>query len=321
MDHGHSHEHTRAHHHGHCHSHAQNASERALAAALVLTFLFLLVEAAGGLLTGSLALISDAAHMLTDSAALAIALAAIRIARRPADARRTFGYHRFEILAAAFNAVLLTLVGIYILIEAWERLRNPIAVQTLPMLAIACIGLCVNLVAMRVLQAGQGHSLNARGAYLEVWSDMLGSAGVIVGALAIRYLGWRWIDPVIAVAIGLWVLPRTGALLRDSLNVLLEGVPPGIQLAAIEQVFLSHPQVQAVHDLHVWTIGSGKVSLTAHFVLTEDVPADRIVQGVREQLIRQFGIHHTTLQAELAPCDAEMSCRLARLDRAELAPH
>ena len=305
MGHGHAH----SHHH---HASAEGGSERALAGALGLTFSFLLVEAIGGLLIGSLALISDAAHMLTDAAALAIALAAIRIARRPADARRTFGYHRFEILAAAFNATVLGLVGIYILFEAYRRIRNPVEIHAVPMLGIACVGLGVNLIAMRLLHSGRNHSLNVRSAYLEVWSDMLSSAGVVLGAIAIQVGGWRWIDPVIAVGIGLWVLPRTWALLRESLNVLLEGVPHGIQLAAIEQALLSQAYVEAVHDLHVWTIGSGKISLTAHVVLREDVPADPIITAIREKLIHDFGIHHTTLQAELAPCDAQTHCRLAR---------
>jgi cobalt-zinc-cadmium efflux system protein len=169
-------------------------------------------------------LLSDAAHMFTDAAALAIAPSAqaVRVARRPSSAKRTYGYYRFEILAAAFNALLLFGVAGYILYEGWQRLREPAQVQSSGMLVVAVLGLIVNLISMRMLQGGKDKSLNVKGAYLEVWSDMLGSIGVIGAALVIRFTGWVWVDAVVAVAIGLWVLPRTWLLLKESLNVLLE---------------------------------------------------------------------------------------------------
>lgn len=168
--------------------------------------------------------------MFTDAIALAIAVAALRIARRPSDSRRTFGYYRFEILAAAFNALLLFAVAAYILFEAWQRFRQPVAVHSAGMLVVASIGLAINLISMWLLRRGKDSSLNVKGAYLEVWSDMLGSVGVIGAALLIQITGWLWLDAMVAVAIGLWVLPRTWVLLKESLNVLLEGVPDGVDL-------------------------------------------------------------------------------------------
>lgn len=250
---------------GHEHSFAQTNSTR-LKWALLLTGSFLVAEVVGGILTGSLALISDAAHMLTDAVALAIALAAINIARRPTNDRLTYGYHRFEILAAAFNAFLLFGVAFYILYAAYERLNQPAEIQSVGMLVIAVLGLLVNLASMRLLAPAQGNSLNVKGAYLEVWSDMLGSLGVIVAAIVIRFTGWAWVDSLVAVLIGFWVLPRTWILLRESLHVLLEGVPKEIQLAELREALLGIPGVTGLHDLHVWSITSGKISLTSHLV-------------------------------------------------------
>ncbi len=197
---------------GHDHGHmTSNAS--ALTRALILTGTFLVVEVVAGILTGSLALISDAAHMLTDTAGLAIALAAIKIGERPADSRRTFGYRRFEILAAALNAILLFAVAAYILYEAYQRVLAPTEIASLPMFVVASLGLLVNLAAMRLLAGKAQSSLNVKGAYLEVWSDMLGSIGVMAAAMIIWLTDWRWVDPLVAVAIGLWVLPRTWQLL------------------------------------------------------------------------------------------------------------
>ncbi len=279
-------------------------NERALRVALVLTGGFMLAEVIGGFMLNSLALLSDAAHMFTDVAALAIALAAIRLARRAADNRRTFGYHRFEILAAAFNALLLFGVAAYILFEAWQRWSNPPAVQTTGVLVIAVLGLIVNLVSMRLLNAGKDASLNVKGAYLEVWSDLLGSVGVIVGALVIRFTGWNWVDTVIAVAIGLWVLPRTWILLRETVNILLEGVPDGVDLAAVRQALLGLRGVLALHDLHIWAVTSGKTSLSVHIVHgAPGVDAAELLVAVRALLMSQFGIAHITVQLENAPCN------------------
>ena len=202
-------------HQGHDHSHAvvTEGNAKKLTIALVLTTTFLIVEVIAGLITQSLALLSDAAHMFTDAAALAIALAAIKIAKRPADNKRTFGYQRFEILAALFNASMLFFVAIYILYEAYQRFTQPPEIQSVGMLIVASLGLVINLISMKILMSSAAESLNMKGAYLEVLSDALGSVGVIIGAVIIYYTNWYWVDTIIAVAIGFWVLPRTWILL------------------------------------------------------------------------------------------------------------
>ena len=289
---------------GHSHAAQPGQSERPLWIALILTTAFLIAEIVGGILTNSLALISDAAHMFTDTAALAISLAAIRIGKRPADNERTFGYYRFEILAAAFNAILLFLVAIYILYEAYQRLNDPPEIQSGTMLLVAALGLVVNLISMKLLSSGKDSSLNVKGAYLEVWSDMLGSVGVIIGALLIRYTGWSWIDSLIAVGIGLWVLPRTWTLLKASMNVLLEGVPEGLGIAEVREAIERVPGVASVHDLHVWSITSGKASLTAHVVQREDVgDSQALLLNIRRLVADNYDIHHSTIQLETTPCE------------------
>jgi cobalt-zinc-cadmium efflux system protein len=289
--------------HGHTHALPSTRNERSLRIALALTGSFLVVEIVGGILTGSLALLSDAAHMFTDVAALAIALAAIRVSKRPADARRTFGYHRFEILAAAFNALLLFAVAIYILFEAWRRFRNPVEIASAGMLIVAVVGLVVNAISLRLLGAGKDSSLNVKGAYLEVWSDLLGSLGVIVAALIIRFTGWTWMDSLVAVGIGLWVLPRTWVLLRESVNILLEGVPDGIAIGEVEAAMRETAGVTDVHDLHVWALSSGRTSLTAHVVVAPDVSYATLDTNLREVLATRFAVRHTTLQIEATRCD------------------
>lgn len=290
---------------GNSHSHVQAASgpghERSLWIALALTTTFMVAEVIGGLVTGSLALISDAAHMFTDTMALAISLAAIQIGKRAVDTKRTFGYHRFEILAAAFNALLLFGVAIYILYEAWRRMREPQTVDSIPMLIIASLGLVVNLVSMRLLSSGKDRSLNVKGAYLEVWSDMLGSVGVIVGAVVIWLTGWTWVDSVIAVAIGFWVLPRTWILLRDSMNILLEGAPDDVDVGEIDKALRALPGVDSIHELHVWAITSGKVSLSVHLV-SANGDFDNLVAESSRTLAERFDIHHSTIQPERTPC-------------------
>ena len=286
------------------HQHAPSApnNEKALWLAFALTFGFLIAEVVAGVLTRSLALISDAAHMFTDAAALAIALAAIRVARRPADLKRSFGYHRFEILAAAFNALLLFGVAIYILWEAWQRIQQPAAIESTGMLIVATLGMVVNLISMRLLPSGKDASLNIKGAYLEVWSDLLGSIGVIVAAVVIRVTGWSWVDSVVAVAIGLWVLPRTWVLLKESLNILLEGVPEGIDPEAVAQAIQNVPGVTGLHDLHIWALTSGKTSLSAHVVHEVAATPQELIATLRALLHDKFSIEHVTLQCETTPC-------------------
>ena len=287
---------------GHDHG-VSTANERNLWIVLGLTAAFMLAEIIGGVLTKSLALISDAAHMFTDAAALAIALAAIRISKRAADHKRTFGYYRFEILAAAFNAVVLFLVAGYILYEAYQRFRDPPEIQSIGMLVIALIGLAVNFVGMRILRSGADSSLNVKGAYLEVWADMLGSLGVIAAAVIIHFTKWAWVDAVVAAGIGLWVLPRTWKLLKESLNILLEGVPLDVNLDEIEKALLAVPGVGEIHDLHVWALSSGKNSLTAHLVLSEATREQEVLRQATDMLAMRFSIRHVTLQVEAAACN------------------
>lgn len=299
---GHDHHHTapgagHSSHGGHDHNHGANASTRQLGLALALTGTFLVVEAAYAFISGSLALLSDAGHMLTDAAALALSLLAVKAGERPADRRRTFGYRRTEILAAALNAAALLAVGGYILYEAVQRLREPVAVQTTPMLVVAVLGLIVNLLSARILAGGQEGSLNVRSAYLEVLSDLLGSAAVIVGAVLIMFTGWTWVDPLLGAGIGLWVIPRTWRLLSESVNVLLEGAPAGLDLDTLRAELSALPGVTEVHDLHVWSITSGEHSLTVHLVSGSTAGNAELLAAAQE-VAGRHGIEHVTVQVE-----------------------
>lgn len=293
------------------HNHGAGANEKRLWTTIALTGSFMIAEVIGALLTHSLSLLSDAAHMFTDVAALGVSLGALQIAKRPADASRTYGYYRFEILAAAFNAVLLFLVAAYIAYEAYKRFLEPPAIQSDGMLAVAFLGLIVNIIGMRILKGGSEESLNVKGAYLEVWSDMLGSVGVIVAGLIIKFTGWWPIDPLVAVGISLWILPRTWILLTESMNVLLEGVPKGLKLNEIDEALKRVDGVVDVHDLHVWAITSGKTSLTAHLVIDASKNADDILRRVNSTLEQTFHIEHSTVQVEAQLCGPnEGSCKL-----------
>lgn len=289
--------------HDHGHNHAAGANSKMLAIALGLTTAFLIAELIGSFLFNSLALLSDAAHMFTDSAALAIALAAVKIGQRPADDARTFGYRRFEILAAAFNALLLFAVAGYVLWEGIGRFLEPAEVQSTGMLIVAAIGLVVNIIAMRLLAAGKDQSLNVKGAYLEVWADMLGSIGVIVGAIVIMLTGWQWVDPVVAIGIGLWVLPRTWILLKDTTHILLEGVPRGLRLSDVREAIASTPGVVSTHDLHVWSMTSDDVSASVHVELDEGAEAETVRVAIALMLDQRFGIEHATIQVEEDACE------------------
>ena len=289
------------------HNHGAQASTKRLAIALGLTTAFLVAELVGAFVFDSLALLSDAAHMFTDSAALAIALAAVKIGQRPPDDLRTFGYRRFEILAAAFNAILLFAVAGYVLIEGVMRFFEPKTVESVGMLIVASIGLIVNLISMRVLAGGKDDSLNVKGAYLEVWADMLGSIGVIGAAIAIYFTKLSWIDPIVAIAIGLWVLPRTWTLLRDTTHILLQGVPRGFNLGAIRAAMIEVEGVTQVHDLHLWSVAGDDASLTAHVAVGDDDNAEAIRRAVVEMLESRFDIHHATIQTETEPCGDEES--------------
>ena len=289
---------------GHDHGTGAIRHERPLWWAFGLTTVFLVAEVVGGLMTNSVALLSDAAHMGTDVIALAISLVAVRLSRRPPDAKRTYGYARLEAIGALINGGMLFLVAGYILWEAVGRFRAPPPVASTGMLVIAALGLAVNLVSMRLLKAGSGESLNVKGAYLEVWADMLGSLGVIVGAVIIMATNWTLADPIIAVLIGLWVLPRTWTLVREAGQVLMQGAPHGLNVDTVRDLMLAHPGVQTVHDLHIWALGSKEPILTAHVVVADPAQsAESVRRSLLAALDESFGIEHATLQVEGANAD------------------
>ena len=265
---------------------------------LALTATYMIAEIVGGLLTGSLALLADAAHMATDVGGLAFALFAIWIGRRPPDAKKTYGYFRAEILAALANGVVLFGVAFYILYEAYQRFREPVRVASGAMLAVAAIGLAVNLIGMYLLKAGAGESLNVKGAYLEVMSDLLGSLGVLAAGIVIWITGWYWIDPAFSVLIGLFILPRTWKLLRKAVDILLEGTPANVDLSAVENALLEQPGVEGVHDVHAWTVTSGKDLLSGHVRVAAGTDRDEILRDIRKLLRERFGFDHVTLEVE-----------------------
>jgi len=274
---------------------------RALAWTLGLTGGFLLIEVAGALWTGSLALLADAGHMLTDVGGLGLALFATWFAAKPPTPEKTYGYYRVEILAALANAIVLLAVSTYILYEAYRRFLSPPDVLGGPMLVIAVVGLFVNLAGMWLLRAAAGESLNLKGAYLEVLSDALGSLGVILAASLVLTTGWSLADPIIGAGIGLFIIPRTWGLLRQAVNILLEGTPPHVNLVEVERAMKGMPGVRQVHDLHVWTLTSGKYAMSGHVVAEDLTAGNQLLRDLHEVLHERFGIEHTTIQLESAP--------------------
>jgi len=279
--------------------------------ALGLTASFVGVEVAGGLITGSLALLADAAHMLTDVAGLALALVAIRFAERPATPQKTYGYVRMEVLAALANATVLLLLTVYILYEAYQRFLNPPEILSGPMLAVAVAGLIINLISMRLLVSGASESLNLKGAYFEALGDMLGSLGVIVAALVVMFTGWTLADPIVGAGIGLFIVPRTWALIKQAIHILMEGTPPEVDLALLERALLGIEGVIGVHDLHVWTITSGLDAMSCHLVVDDMGKARATLASACEAMKTGFGLTHTTIQVEdQAQRDSETAHRI-----------
>lgn len=289
------------------HDHAASAGERKgrLLLVFALTSSVMLTEAVTGYLTHSLALMADAAHMLADAAALGLSLLAVRFAERPVTARKSYGYHRAEILAAFVNASVLLLMSAFILIEAWERFRHPPKIMTIPMLTVAVVGLIVNLIGMRLLARGAEESLNVKGAYLEVWGDTLGSVGVIVAAAVMWRTDWYVADPIVSAGIGLFIVPRTWSLLKQAVHILMEGSPAHINLCTLETAMKRVQNVCSVHDLHVWTITSGFDALSAHVGVDGQAQGDRILADLRRVLKEEFEIEHATLQLEIVRCSGD----------------
>lgn len=278
--------------------HDRSRQQKSLLTILLMTGIFMIIEVVGGLLTGSLALLADAGHMLTDVAGISLSLFAIWFASKPPTATNTYGYVRMEILAALANGVLLLSMATFILYEAYRRIWSPPEVLAGPMLTIAIVGLGVNLASMWLLHREADESLNLRGAYFEVLGDAMASLGVIGAALIIQFTGWTLADPLISGAIGLFILPRTWNLIKQAVLILMEGVPQHIDVHEIETAMRASHGVRDVHDLHVWTLTSGKEAMSAH-VLVEDLSdGQHILKDLQVLLRERFGIEHTTVQLE-----------------------
>lgn len=287
------------HHHPHPSSAAHRGEgQRRLTWMLVLSASYMIAEIVGGIATGSLALLADAGHMASDVASLALASFALWVAQRPADARRTFGHTRAEILAALAQGVGLVAVAVLILVEAIERLGEPMPVAGAGMLAIATGGLAVNLLGLWLLGHGREHNLSVRGAWLHVASDALGSIGAMAAGLAVWAFGWNWADPVASLVIALLVVASAWHLMRDAVDVLMETAPRHLDVEAIRGALRALPAVIDVHDLHVWTIGSGETSLSCHAVSRPDAETGALLAEVNGLLEREFEIRHATIQLE-----------------------
>jgi cobalt-zinc-cadmium efflux system protein len=288
--------------HGHGHGVAGAASAgraytRRLGAALALTAVYMVVQVVVGISSGSLALLSDAAHMGTDALGLGLALAAVVLANRPGATQRTFGNYRLEVLAAVINGVLLFAAAAYVFVEAIQRLADPAEVAAVPVLITAVFGLAVNVISLRLLAAGARESLNVKGAYLEVMADMLGSVGVIVAALVIWLTGWLYADTIVAAVIGLFIVPRTYVLMRHALRILMEVAPPEIDVAGVESRLRSLDGVADVHDLHIWTITSGIEAASVHVLVGSDDRIHPVLDQART-VLSEVGVTRCTVQVE-----------------------
>jgi len=279
----------------HRHPHANSA----LKPALIITSAFLIAEFIGALYTNSLALLADSAHMLTDVAALSLSLLASWFSTRCATPQKTYGFHRVEILAALLNGVILVLIALYIFYEAWGRLTNPPEVHAGWMLVVACVGLFANLVSAWLLFGEHRESLNVRGAMFHIVSDAVGSAGAILASLAILFGGYYVADPVISVVVGILILSSSWVLIRDAVDILLEGTPSHVNIVSLKSDLRKIRGVESVHDLHVWTLTSGVLAMSCHVVMAEESSSRNVLLGEVNELARKrFRIDHTTVQIE-----------------------
>lgn len=280
-----------------------------------LTGLFLIIEVIGAILSNSLALLADAAHMLTDVGGLGLALFAIWFAARPANDRKTYGYYRIEILAALLNCLILLAVSAYIIFEAWRRFSDPPEVSSWIMIGVAIAGLIVNIIGARLLISGSSESLNIQGAYLEVVADMLGSIAVIVAGVIILFTGWWYADPIFSIGIGVFIIPRTWKLMNNAIHVLMEGTPDGLDIKRVSACIGADPQVLDVHDLHVWSITSGVPALSCHIRVTPEANGDIVLERLRTLFANTFDLHHSTVQIE-----HRFDCVPSYHDSADLSP-
>lgn len=294
----------------HKHNHGDFAelrkkSKSAMVTVLVITFSYMAIEVIAGLFTGSLALIADAGHMLGDAGALVLALIAVWFASKTPSEQKTYGYFRSEILVALLNGIVLIGMSLYILYEAYKRFASPPEILSGPMLAVAIGGLVINLIAAKLLSASSDNSLNAKAAYLEVMGDLLGSIAVIAASLIIMYTGWTLVDPIVSGFIGLMIIPRTWKLIKECIHILMEGTPDHISLQKLRDSLMSVKGVIDVHDLHVWTITSGRDALSAHVLIDQNAQPDTVLSEMSRILQEDFNLHHSTLQVEQTECKSE----------------
>ncbi|HEX3184383.1 MAG TPA: cation diffusion facilitator family transporter [Pyrinomonadaceae bacterium] len=290
--------------HNHRHQSATN-SWRRLSLVLFLTALYMVAEVIGALWTGSLALLADAGHMFTDVAALILALTAVWFGSRPATSRKTFGYYRLEIIAALVNGVALVVISLMIFYGAYERWIEPPVVKSGPMMVVAAGGLAVNLICAWILHGRHEIDLNLRGAWMHVMGDALGSVAAILAGVCMALFGWYQADAAFSVVIGLLIIWGSMRLIRESTNVLLEGTPAHINLAAVEDAILATDGVDNVHDLHVWTITSGRDALSAHVIHAQSISQPDLLRELRAKLHDRFGVDHLTIQMETPDCEDE----------------
>jgi len=297
-------------------SHLRSDSSRRLKIALSVVLVIMVAEVVGGILSNSLALLGDAGHMLVDALAMGMSILAIRIARRPATATRTYGYHRVEIMAALANGVILALVAAYIFYEAYQRFAEPAPVQTTLMLVIAGIGLVSNLVGVRLLRGASHGSLVVKAAFWHVLGDTISSVGVIIAGVIISLTGYYIADPIIAVLIGCIILWGAVRLVRDSADILMEAVPRHIKMEDVISLIRAVRGVKDVHDIHVWTITSGLYAMSAHLVIDDQSVSKsaEIVKAVNQSLDKSFHISHTTLQLECDVCPTGLVCQVGQTE-------
>lgn len=311
-----------AHEHGHAHVHGDSrvldagvARGRKLQLAFALTSVMLLIEAIGGVWSGSLALLADAGHMLVDSMALLLALVGAWVAMRPADTRRSYGYGRMEVLAGFVNALIQLVLVVWIICEAVIRLLHPHAILSGIMLVVALVGLLVNAFVLWILHGHAEDDLNMSGAVLHVLGDLLGSLAAVVAALAISAFGWLWADPALSILVSLLILNSAWRLLRRSAHILLEGVPEGMDSGEVERSLHEiDVSICGIHHLHVWQLASGTRMATLHAELRPAANPDRAMQQIRQVLEERFGIQHVTVQIDAAGCpDGDQDCRRTRM--------
>ena len=307
------------HDHHHESEHKAGSSGSRLRAALIIVLVIMVAEVVGGILSNSLALLGDAGHMLVDALALGLSLFALNIARRPATPAKTYGYHRAEILAALANGTTLVLISLYIFYEAYNRFLEPPEVKTPLMILVASIGLIANLAGIFLLRGGSHRSLNIKGALWHIVGDTISSVAVIIAGIIITVTGWRIVDPIIAIFIGLIILWGAARLVRESVDILLESTPKHIQVDKVIETLKKVPGVQDIHDIHIWTITSGIHALSAHLIIDDQrvSQSGEIVETVNKDLGRYFDITHTTLQLECQKCETCPSGYICEISRPE----